>query len=204
MELQTHWESIYQTKDPAQVSWYQEHALLSLRLIQQTGVDRKRHIIDVGGGASTLVDDLLLDGFEHVTVLDISDTALQTAQQRLGEKASFVTWIEADITQGKLPHHAYDVWHDRATFHFLTHPEDRQRYVEAVQHAVKPGGHVIVATFALDGPSQCSGLDVTQYDPTSLYNEFGDDFTLIDSTREVHQTPWGSEQRFVYCYCRKN
>jgi 2-polyprenyl-3-methyl-5-hydroxy-6-metoxy-1,4-benzoquinol methylase len=204
MESQTHWESIYQTKDPAHVSWYQEHPLLSIRLIQQTGLDRKGYIIDVGGGASTLVDDLLADGFEHVTVLDISETALQTARQRLGEKASLVTWIEADITQAKLPHHAYDVWHDRATFHFLTHPEDRQRYVEAVQQAIKPGGHVMVATFALDGPSQCSGLDVAQYDPISLHNEFGNDFTLIDSTREVHMTPWGSEQRFVYCYCRKS
>jgi 2-polyprenyl-3-methyl-5-hydroxy-6-metoxy-1,4-benzoquinol methylase len=202
MEPQIHWQNIYQTKDTTQVSWYQEHAGLSLRLIQETGVAVAGHIIDVGGGASILVDDLLAAGYQQVSVLDISGTALDIARNRLGARASAVTWIEADITQVDLPHHAYDVWHDRATFHFLTQPEDRQRYVRVVQHAVKPGGHVIVATFALDGPSQCSGLHVMQFNADSLHNEFGDDFKLIDSLRESHRTPFGTEQHFVYCYCR--
>lgn len=204
MERQTHWEGIHKIKAPTQVSWYQEHAVQSLHMIQQTGIDAAGQIIDIGGGTSTLVDDLLENGCEHITVLDISATALQASRQRLGTRAAQVTWIEADITQVSLPFQSYDVWHDRATFHFLTQPEDRRRYVLAVQHAVKPGGHVIVATFALDGPAQCSGLDVVQYNPESLHNEFGSEFDLIDSTREAHVTPFGKEQRFIYCYCRKS
>ncbi len=203
MDSQSHWDNIYHTKTPAQVSWYQEHARLSMQFIQRTGIDKSAHIIDVGGGASTLVDDLLAEGYQHVTVLDISATALQTAQRRLGDKAAQVAWIEADVTQAALPRQAYDLWHDRATFHFLTRPEDRQRYVLAVQRAIRPGGHVILATFALDGPSECSGLDVMHYSPDSLHDEFGDEFDLRDSAREAHVTPFGTEQRFIYCYCRK-
>ena len=202
MEIKSHWENIYQTKAPTQVSWYQEHARLSLRLIADTGIDRADPIIDVGGGTSTLVDDLLADDYQHLTVLDISASALQTAQQRLGARAAAVTWNEADITQAQLPGQFYAVWHDRAVFHFLTQPHDRQRYIQAVRHAVKPGGHVIVATFALDGPPQCSGLNVTRYSPDSLHHEFGEDFQLITSTREAHVTPFGTEQKFTYCYCR--
>jgi SAM-dependent methyltransferase len=145
---------------------------------------------------------LLADGYQHLTVLDISASALQTAQQRLGVRATAVTWIEADITQAQLPGQFYAVWHDRAVFHFLTQPHDRQRYIQAVRHAVKPGGHVIVATFALDGPPQCSGLNVSRYSPNSLHHEFGEDFQLITSTREAHVTPFGTEQKFIYCYCR--
>lgn len=202
MEPQTHWENIYHTKSPTQVSWYQEHSELSLRLIQLTGVEKTGHIIDIGGGASVLADELLTDGFQHISVLDISATALQTSQERLGDKAQNVTWIEADITEVQLPLQQYDVWHDRATFHFLTSAEQRQRYIHTVQQAVKPGGHVIVATFALNGPTQCSGLDVIRYDPESLHHEFGDEFRLVKSTQETHKTPWGNEQPFVYCYCR--
>ena len=202
MGTKTHWENIYQTKAPTQVSWYQEHARLSLRLIADTGIDRADPIIDVGGGTSTLVDDLLASSYQHLTVLDISASALQTAQQRLGVRATAVTWIEADITQAQLPGQFYAVWHDRAVFHFLTQPHDRQRYIQAVRHAVKPGGHVIVATFALDGPPQCSGLNVTRYNPDSLHHEFGEDFQLLTSTRETHVTPFGTEQKFIYCYCR--
>jgi len=203
MGIKIHWESVYQTKAPAQVSWYQEHAHLSQHFIRHTGIDQTGQIIDVGGGTSTLVDDLLASGFEHITVLDISDTALRAAQQRLGAHAAEVTWIEADITQAPLAYQHYDVWHDRAVFHFLTQPDNRQSYVQAVRHAVKPGGHVIVATFALDGPSQCSGLNVMRYSPDGLHHEFGDDFHLINSTQEVHRTPFGTEQKFTYCYCRK-
>jgi SAM-dependent methyltransferase len=202
MEVKSHWENIYQTKASTQVSWYQEHAHLSLRLIADTGVDRADPIIDVGGGTSTLVDDLLADGYQHLSVLDVSAGALQAAQQRLGARASTVTWIEADITQAQLPGQFYAVWHDRAVFHFLTQSRDRQRYIQVVRHAVKPGGHVIVATFALDGPSQCSGLNVARYSPDSLHHEFGEDFQLLTSTRETHVTPFGTEQKFIYCYCR--
>jgi len=204
MENKTHWEQIYHTKDCEQVSWYQLHPRLSLQYIQNTGIGKTGQIIDVGGGASTLVDHLLDDGFQHVTVLDISAEALEIVKQRLDRRAGSVTWLEADITQITLPHHKYDVWHDRAVFHFLTEAQNRQRYVNAVREAVKPGGHVIVATFASDGPERCSGLEVARYDPQSLHSEFGTDFELLDSTREEHQTPFGTEQKFMYCYCRKH
>jgi 2-polyprenyl-3-methyl-5-hydroxy-6-metoxy-1,4-benzoquinol methylase len=204
MENKTHWEQIYHTKDCERVSWYQLHPRLSLQYIQNTGIGKTGHIIDVGGGASTLVDHLLDDGFQHVTVLDISVEALEIVQQRLGQRAGLVTWLEADITQTTLPHHKYDVWHDRAVFHFLTETQNRQRYVNVVREAVKPGGHVIVATFASDGPERCSGLEVARYDPQSLHSEFGTDFKLLDSTREEHQTPFSTQQKFIYCYCRKH
>ena len=203
MEIKSHWENIYGTKESSQVSWYQEHPVLSLHLIEQTGADKEHQIIDVGGGTSTLVDDLLASGFKRITVLDISATALAIAQQRLGDQADKVTWIAADITKDQLPHQFFDVWHDRAVFHFLREPEDRHRYIQAVQHSVKTGGHVIVATFATDGPARCSGLDIVRYNPESLYSEFGDDFRLIESNLETHVTPFGVEQKFIYCYCRK-
>lgn len=202
MNTKTHWENIHQTKAPTQVSWYQEHSLLSLQIIARTGIDKAGQIIDVGGGISTLLDDLLADGYKNVSVLDISAISLQTTQQRLGSRAKEVTWIESDVTQAQLPYQFYDVWHDRAVFHFLIQAEDRQRYIETVRHSVKPGGHVIVATFAPDGPSQCSGLDVVRYSEVGLHNEFGEGFEVVDSSRETHHTPFGTEQRFMYCYCR--
>jgi ubiquinone/menaquinone biosynthesis C-methylase UbiE len=203
MSLKTHWEHIYQTKAPTQVSWYQEHSLQSLQFIANTGITKTSQIIDVGGGPSALVGDLLNNGYQHITVLDISATALEAARQRLGAHANAVTWLEADILQIRLPHHEYDLWHDRAVFHFLIEPEDRRFYVNAVKEAVKPGGHVIVATFASDGPERCSGLPVTRYDPKSLHHEFGKGFELVDSANESHHTPFGTEQKFIYCYCRK-
>lgn len=203
MNATTHWEHIYETKAPTQVSWYQEHADLSLQFIRRTGIHPKGQVIDVGGGASTLVDDLIAAGFQHVTVLDISAASLLLARQRLGASAAAVTWIEADITQVALPGPAYDVWHDRAVFHFLTQPADRQRYVNTVRHAVRKGGHVIVATFAPDGPDRCSGLEVVRYSPTSLHAEFGEDFAIVDHARQTHPTPFGTEQRFIYCLCRR-
>jgi 2-polyprenyl-3-methyl-5-hydroxy-6-metoxy-1,4-benzoquinol methylase len=202
MNIKTHWEHIYETKAPTQVSWYQEHAQFSLQYIQNTGIQRTGHIIDIGGGASTLVDDLIEDGFQHITILDVSGTALQVARQRLGTIAIGVNWIEADITQADLPEQAYDVWHDRAVFHFLTQPAERQRYIDTVRHAVRVGGHIIVATFAPDGPERCSGLEVVRYSSDSLHSEFGKDFDLLDSTNETHHTPFGTEQKFIYCYCR--
>jgi len=202
--MKTHWEHIYQTKAPTQVSWYQEHAQFSLQYIRNTGIQKTDPIIDVGGGASTLVDDLIADGFQHISILDVSGTALQLARQRLGAKAIHVNWIEADITQANLLHQTYVVWHDRAVFHFLTQAADRQRYIDTVRHSVHKGGHVIVATFAPDGPERCSGLEVRRYSPESLHSEFGDGFEVVDSERETHHTPFGTEQKFIYCYCRKD
>jgi 2-polyprenyl-3-methyl-5-hydroxy-6-metoxy-1,4-benzoquinol methylase len=203
MQNKSHWENIYTTKDSTQVSWFQQHPEMSLQLIKKTGLSRKGQIIDVGGGASTLVDDLLADGYANVTVLDISGAALHVAQQRLGPMASNVTWLEASILDVELPQKFYDLWHDRAVFHFLTNEDDRARYVAAVKRSVKTGGHVIVATFAADGPLRCSGLDVVRYSAESLHDQFGDQFELVDSTSELHHTPFGTDQRFTYCYCRK-
>jgi 2-polyprenyl-3-methyl-5-hydroxy-6-metoxy-1,4-benzoquinol methylase len=203
MSLKTHWEHIHQTKAPTQVSWYQEHPIQSLHLIMDTGVDKAGQIIDVGGGISTLVDDLLTNGYQHISVLDISAAALHTSQQRLGARANDVSWLEADVTEAQLPFQFYDVWHDRAVFHFLNDSENRQHYIKNVKDSVKPGGHVIVATFASDGPEKCSGLQVTRYAPESLHHEFGEGFELISSKNEVHHTPFGTDQKFIYCYCRK-
>lgn len=204
MQSKAHWEQVYSTKATDAVSWYQEHADHSLGLIETTGVSRTAPIIDVGGGASTLVDDLLEKGYRNITVLDLSAAALDSAKERLGARASSVTWLASDITKVELPTHSYDVWHDRAVFHFLTTPEDRHAYVKAVLRAVKPGGHVIVATFAEDGPLQCSGLPVMRYSASRLHAEFGAAFTLISHDRELHRTPLGITQQFTYCYCRKS
>lgn len=203
MQAKRHWEEIYQTKAPTQVSWYQAHPQLSLDLIRRTGVAHDAPIIDVGGGASMLVDHLLAQGHTNLTVLDISQAALERARERLGDLASKVTWLEQDVTRAELPESQYAVWHDRAVFHFLIDALARTRYVQTVRSAVKPGGHVIVATFGLDGPLRCSGLDVLRYSAESLHEEFGQEFQLLESARETHQTPFGTEQKFVYCYCRK-
>jgi SAM-dependent methyltransferase len=201
IDRQQHWETVYRNKASDEVSWFQPHAASSLRLIHDTGIGLDARIIDVGGGASVLVDNLLDTGYRHLTVLDLSESALAEARKRLGARASQVGWLAADITQASLPANAYDVWHDRAVFHFLTDPADRARYVQQVLHAVKPGGHVIVATFGPGGPLQCSGLDVVRYAPDTLHAEFGAPFRLLRHETEVHQTPAGREQEFVYCYC---
>ena len=173
MQPKEHWEQVYASRPTDGVSWYQEHAEQSLHLIRATRVTSDASIIDIGGGASTLVDDLLVQGYLSVTVLDLSSAALAAAKSRLGERAQAVCWMEANITKVTLPLHAYDVWHDRAVFHFLTTEAERRAYIAAVLHAVKPGGHVIVATFAEDGPTQCSGLPVMRYSPAQLHAEFG-------------------------------
>ena len=203
MQSKQHWEQVYKTKGANSVSWFQEHAQQSLQLIRQTGVQRDAGIIDVGGGASTLVDDLLADGYSNVAVLDLSEAALAAARQRLGARAQQVSWLVGDITQVNLPRHAYAVWHDRAVFHFLTTAKEREAYVRAVLRAVKHGGHVIVATFAEDGPEKCSGLPVMRYSADGLHAEFGAPFTLLRHEREEHHTPAGAVQKFIYCMCRK-
>lgn len=203
MDPKEHWENVYNTKAATEVSWFQEHAALSLKLIRDAGVPKTGSIIDVGGGASTLVDDLLSGGWSALTVLDLSAGALAKAKARLDRRASGVQWLESNVLEAVLPSHAYDVWHDRAVFHFLTSPHDREAYVRQVEHAVKPGGLVIVATFADDGPTKCSGLPVMRYSAGQLHAEFGERFQLLGHERESHHTPGGSEQKFIYCFCRK-
>ena len=199
---QEHWEKVYQTKSPDAVSWFQEHATRSFEIIRSIGETSEAQIIDVGSGASTLLDDLLTGGFKHVSVLDLSASALEVARRRLGPLGQNVRWMTGDIRTVALPEQTYDIWHDRAVFHFLTDPADRIAYVRQVVKSVKPGGHVIVATFAPDGPEQCSGLPVVRYDPNQLHNEFGPEFELLEHASEEHKTPWGSVQHFVYCHFR--
>lgn len=201
MNMRTHWEKIYTTKAPDKVSWYRPHLETSLGLILRAVSDRTVSIVDVGGGESTLVDDLLQEGFQNITVLDVSQAAIDVNKARLGEKASGVRWLVADIIQVQLQPRAYDLWHDRAVFHFLTAEEQRVAYVRQVVQAVKPGGHVIVSTFGPEGPTKCSGLEVVRYDAESLHEEFGTRFRLVESSKEIHQTPFGTTQQFLYCYC---
>ncbi len=197
-----HWESVYGAKAPQDLSWYRPHLDRSLKFIDQARLSPDAAIIDVGGGASTLVDDLLARGYRNVTVLDLSEAAITYARTRLGNSADRVTWIVGDITRVNLPRHRYDFWHDRAVFHFLVEANARGRYVSKVQHALKPGGHIVVATFGPEGPERCSGLPVSRYSPEGIHDQFGDQFTKIGSDGELHHTPWGTEQEFVYCYCR--
>lgn len=202
VDAKTHWENVYTTKRPEGVSWYRSHLETSLALVERAAPSHETSIIDIGAGESTLVDDLLARGYENVTVLDVSPTALEVTKKRLGLLAERVHWIAADITQVQLESLAYDVWHDRAVFHFLTSIEQRAAYVRNVAKAVNPGGHVIVSTFGPEGPTKCSGLDVMRYDAESLHNEFGKRFRLEESLKELHHTPFGTTQQFLYCYCK--
>ncbi len=203
MKSKQHWERIYTTNSEDEVSWFQKHAELSLKLIRESAMGLSSSIIDVGGGASTLVDDLLSEGYKNITVLDLSAAALTHTKSRLGAKADHILWIEASITDTELPADRYDVWHDRAVFHFLNTEEERCAYVEAVLRSVKPGGMVIVATFAEDGPTSCSGLPVQRYSAEELHAEFGAPFRLLGHEKELHNTPAGQVQQFVYCLCRR-
>jgi 2-polyprenyl-3-methyl-5-hydroxy-6-metoxy-1,4-benzoquinol methylase len=202
MDSQTHWEKIYTEKAPDAVSWYRPHLETSLALIERAASGCSASIIDVGGGESTLVDDLTARGYENITVLDISQTAIDANRKRLGKASESVHWLVGDITEVILEPSAYDVWHDRAVFHFLTALEQRIAYVRQVARSVKPGGHIIVSTFGPEGPARCSGLDVVRYDAESLHNEFGARFRLVESSKELHRTPFGTTQQFLYCYCR--
>jgi 2-polyprenyl-3-methyl-5-hydroxy-6-metoxy-1,4-benzoquinol methylase len=202
VDAKTHWERIYATKEPETLSWYRAHLETSLALIERAAHSRSVSIIDIGAGQSTFVDDLLARGYENIAVLDLSQTALDVTKKRLGPLAEQINWIVADITQAQLEPFAYDVWHDRAVFHFLTSIKQRAAYVRNVMKAVKPGGHVIVSTFGPEGPTKCSGLEVMRYDAESLHNEFGVRFRLVESSKELHSTPFGTTQQFLYCYCK--
>jgi len=198
----THWQNVYTKKGENEVSWFQENPAPSLELIAQVGATSTSAIIDIGGGASRLVDNLVELDFENVTVLDLSEAALEAAKDRLGGRAARVQWIVADATVWE-PREAYDVWHDRAAFHFLTEERDRTAYIARLEGALKVGGHAIIATFALDGPERCSGLAVVRYDPASLGQTLGRTFQLVDTRRHAHATPWGSNQSFQFSVFRR-
>jgi len=202
VDPKTHWDKIYTTQAPESVSWYRAHLETSLALIERAAASRSANIVDIGGGESTLVDDLLLRGYKNLTVLDVSQTAIEVTKRRMGPAADQVRWLVGDILEIELEPRAYDLWHDRAVFHFLTTQKERIAYVRQVARAVKPGGHVIVSTFGPEGPTKCSGLEVMRYDADSLHDEFGGSFRLVESSKELHQTPSGRTQQFLYCYCR--
>jgi SAM-dependent methyltransferase len=197
MNRKDHWNQVYQTKAPDDVSWFQTRPAISLKLIAASGVGKDAGVIDVGGGASVLVDFLLDAGFTKLAVLDISAAALEHARQRLAKRASLVEWCEADVTTFNPPRR-FGLWHDRAVFHFLTDKTDRQKYVEALKRTLVPAGRVIIATFAVDGPLKCSGLEVARYDAPSICAELGADFQLVEQASETHVTPWNTEQKFSY------
>jgi SAM-dependent methyltransferase len=198
----THWQNVYATKGEAEVSWFQENPAISLEMIRAANPDHGADIIDIGGGASRLVDALLQDGYRDIAVLDLSANALDAAKKRIGAAASAVDWIVADATTWQ-PVKTYDVWHDRAAFHFLTDPRDRIAYVGRLRTAVASGGHVIIATFAPDGPEKCSGLPVQRHDSASLAAELGPGFELVETRSQIHRTPWQSTQAFQFSRFRR-
>lgn len=197
LDRKAHWQNVYQEKSPLEVSWYQKEPRLSLELIHRTGISDDEPIIDVGGGASVLVDFLCKEGFVNLSVLDISGNALADARNRLGELAKSINWIESDITEF-IPFHEFTLWHDRAVFHFLTDESDRRKYVSSLTQVLKPGGHLIIAAFAIGGPDECSGLEIVQYDASRLISELGEEFEFREEINEIHITPANKIQKFTY------
>jgi SAM-dependent methyltransferase len=203
MNRQEHWEAVYEAKSATEVSWYQPHLERSLRLIRDCGVGSDGRLIDVGGGASTLVDDLLEAGLSEITVLDVSGSAIEGVRSRLGSRASSVNWITGDVLTADLPAAPYDLWHDRAVFHFLTSEDERAAYVQRLRDSLQARGQLVIATFGPDGPRQCSGLDVVRYSAESLQSVLGSEFRLAATEAELHRTPSGAEQSFLYCRFRR-
>ena len=201
-DKQSHWQRVYETKSATEVSWYQPEPRVSLELIDNTGVSRDASILDVGGGASTLIDGLLAKGYRRLGVLDIAEAALAASKQRLGKAADEVEWFVSDVRDFQSPH-LWDLWHDRAVFHFLTEAADRRAYRDVLLSSVPPGGQVIMATFALSGPEKCSGLEVVRYDAAGLLRELGDGVALEETRQESHHTPGGKVQDFLYCRFRR-
>jgi 2-polyprenyl-3-methyl-5-hydroxy-6-metoxy-1,4-benzoquinol methylase len=197
-----HWQNVYKEKAENQVSWFQETPAISLELIRAVHPKFDSAIIDIGGGASRLVDVLAREGYRDLTVLDISENAIAMAKARTDESAETVKWIVADVTQWQ-PTRLYDLWHDRAAFHFLTEAPDRTAYVECLASALRPGGHAIIGTFAMDGPERCSGLPVVRYDAARLAAALGPAFTLVEMRRDDHKTPWGNIQNFQFCVVKR-
>lgn len=193
-----HWDRVYKKNPSTELGWYQAHPEMSLKLIAKTGIGLESSIVDVGSGTSKLIGLLLDRGYKKLTVLDISSNSIERAKLQFGEKASLITWIEADITSFKFTE-KYELWHDRAVFHFLTDSQDRKRYVNSLNQALKLNGHLIISTFGLDAPPRCSGIKVARYSPETLHNELGDNFDMVESFDEVHTTPSGVKQRFIFC-----
>ena len=202
-DRKAHWERIYSDQPPTDVSWYQQEPMTSLSLIRGTGIGHEAPIIDVGGGASVLVDYLYRDGYNYITVLDISARAIAHAKRRLGETAARIEWIEEDVTRFR-PRQHYALWHDRAVFHFLTDAADRADYIKVLSSALLPGGHLVIAAFAIGGPDKCSGLDIVQYDAGKMKDELGDAFELLEQRDETHLTPANKEQKFSYFRFNRN
>ncbi len=203
MDAEAHWQDVYARKPSDQVSWFRPHLETSLAWIERAAGGPEAAVIDVGGGASTLVDDLLDRGYSSLSVLDVSAHALATAQGRLGERAARVRWIAADITTAELPAAAYDIWHDRAVFHFLAAPGQRAAYAAQAARTLRPGGHLVISTFGPDGPTRCSNLDATRYSAPALAAALGDSFELLDHALDVHITPASASQQFVSCLFRR-
>lgn len=203
MDSKAHWTAVFNTKASTEVSWFQPHLDLSLQMISRSGVDPNCSILDVGGGDSSLVDDLVKSGYSNITVLDIASSAIRRARQRIGIAYSNVHWIEEDILLAQLPERHFDLWHDRAAFHFFVDKVARQKYRSQASKALKPDGHLVIATFAADGPERCSGLPTMRYSPEALAQEFEEHFILVESEPEAHKTPQGKEQRFIYCRFRR-
>ncbi|MBF0176428.1 MAG: class I SAM-dependent methyltransferase [Magnetococcales bacterium] len=202
MDRKAHWEKIYGKKKITETSWYQRIPLTSMTLIENTAMNEDGAIIDVGGGASTLVDHLLTAGYQNLTVLDISSVALENARLRLMDREREVEWIEADVIRFDSPG-PFDLWHDRAVFHFFTQSDQRRAYIASLEEHVKPNGHVIIATFSVDGPEKCSNLETVRYTPKSLSRELGPHFELLESIPEIHTTPKNKKQSFIYCRFRR-
>lgn len=203
MSTREHWDDLYRRKLPDQVSWYRPRLEQSLAWIRSCGLDSLARIVDAGAGASTLVDDLLGNGFKRVSVVDISSEALAHSRARLGGAASTVEWVVGDVTTPLFDDCSVDLWHDRAVFHFLTDASRRDAYVDALRRCVRPGGFAIVATFGPSGPERCSGLPVVRYDSSTLLAALGDGFDLVAHADEEHITPGGASQAFAYVLCRR-
>jgi SAM-dependent methyltransferase len=197
-----HWQSIYSNKKPNELSWFQELPMASLNLIKEINLSHEKSIIDIGAGTSTLVDKLFSEGFKDLTVIDISEKALDYVKERLGDQAKDINWIVADITEYQFQRQ-YNLWHDRAVFHFLTNSNAREKYKQNLEHALAKDDYAIISTFALDGPSKCSGIEVERYDAKKLQAELADSFSLIKTLEENHSTPWAAQQKFIYCLFQK-
>lgn len=202
VDTKAHWERVHEENADEDVSWHQASPEPSLRLVRACAPPPEASVLDVGGGISRLVDALLDAGYRDVGVLDLSGAALQRSRERLGKRAESVAWFEADVTRFETPRR-YDVWHDRAVLHFLTRPEDQQAYVRALERALAPGGHVVLGTFAPEGPEQCSGLPVARHDAASLAALLGDGFALVETFHHMHTTPWGTLQAFTWARLRR-
>ena len=194
-----HWDEIYSTKSSQQVGWYTPHLETSIKWITELNLATEDPVIDVGGGVSTLVDDLLIAGYKELTVLDLSESAISLTRKRLGTLSSSVTWVKGDVTKVELPSQHFKLWHDRAVFHFLIDKEQQKRYKDALLDALKVDGYFIIGTFSLEGPPQCSGLPVQRYTSEILCSTFGKEFQLKRHQHEIHRTPSGVEQAYVYC-----